>query len=244
MCWNHVPLVLIVAAFCTVHGHAAPDWREEVNVSRRIYNAPLTVVEQQSTTLRRLASKQPLLVAFVFTRCSGVCSPFLLRLKESLELISTNVPYKVLVVSFDPRDTPVDMHSLRSALSAEGDSQWMFATTTAIDSLTASAGFQATWDSIRQQFDHDALLVGVNTQGFITKKLFGIRSTSDLASLVRSVNNEYMPTYRLPTSTDLFTCFTYDPATDTHSFGPGMLFIALPALVTLALIIGIRLAVR
>ena len=59
--------------------------------------------------------------------------------------------------------------------------------------LNLLVGFNPSWDSIRSQYDHDALLVGINKEGYITKKLIGIRNKSDLELLTGSVNDDFSP---------------------------------------------------
>ncbi|HUH73531.1 MAG TPA: hypothetical protein VLZ75_03895 [Chitinophagales bacterium] len=235
--------IFSVVAFCLItiaNGQTvSTDLKEEENIYEKIYDAPLNIVGESSLQFHELYSTNPLLLALNFTRCSGVCNPFLLQLKESLELKDNS--YNVLVLSFDSRDDLKDMKRLAESLQLDNNSQWKFATTSKIEELNQSISFFPVWDSTKSQFDHDALLVGINNEGYITKKLIGIRQGHDLDLLIASVNNIFSPTYRLPNKNALFSCFNYDPTTGKNKPGLGLLFIALPALITILILIIISL---
>lgn len=241
------PIVTLIAATCCLSMSAqaaSTGLEEEVNIYGRIYDAPLHATGFPQRTLSELYQKKPLLIGLVFTRCTGVCSPFLMQLKENLQLAAENQSVDVLIVSFDPRDKVEDMDLLARRLGLEGNKQWTFAVTDRIDKLNQSIGFDPVWDDLRSQFDHDALLVGINRGGNITKKLLGIRQADDLNLIIASVNNVFSPTYRLPTKNNLFSCFNYDPKTGKNSIGFGFFFIALPAILTVLLLVSTSYLVR
>ncbi|MCG2460045.1 hypothetical protein K8352_04755 [Flavobacteriaceae bacterium F89] len=218
--------------------------KEEANIYGKVFDAPLRVAENDSLLFHGLYNRKPLILALVFTRCYGVCNPFLLRLAEYIQLRDKDDSFSVLVLSFDPKDSVDDMKLLGKRYGLENNTQWTFAVTDSIESLNRSIGFYPSWDSSIEQFDHDALLVGINNEGFITKKLIGIRQPHDLDLLIASVNNIFSPTYRLPNRNALFSCFNYDPKTGKNTPGLGLLFIALPAIVTVILLLSISYFVR
>lgn len=221
----------------------APDWREEQNIYEKIYNANLQLADGELTTLRQLNSKSPLIVTLVFTRCSGVCYPLLLQLDEQLKSAKED-QYDVLVVSFDPRDSQTDMLNMAKMFELDNNKNWYFATTDSINSLTKSVGFNPIWSDSAKQFDHNAFLIGINSTGYITKKLIGMRGTKELDKLIYSINSGYSVTYRLPTESSLFSCFNYDPVTGKSTPGMGLIFIALPPIIALIILISIRFTVH
>lgn len=231
-------LTLLLPSVSAAGRSSAGDWKEEVGIYNRVHDVPLQLVDHKNATLLRLAQDKPLLLALVFTRCSGICSPFLTQLKENLRSEAVEGEFDIVVVSFDPRDGIEDMAMLAERYDLQNDPRWSFGVTETIDELNRSIGFDPVWDDRRKQFDHDALLVGINRDGYITKKLLGIRSANDLALLVDSVNNVFSPTYRLPNPNILFSCFNYDPRTGKSRLGKGLLFIALPAFLTVLLLVG------
>lgn len=242
---NIVFIILTISFFKTSSAQTvSPSLKEESDIYEKIYDAPLILDETQPTPLHELYNTKPLLVVLIFTRCTGVCNPFLLRLKESLQFKAKKDSFNVLVISFDPRDSIKDMNLLARRFALEDNNQWIFAVTDSISKLNQSISFYPVWDSIRNQYDHDALLVGVNNEGYITKKLIGMRGGHDLDLLIASVNNVFSPTYRLPNKNVLFSCFNYDPKTGKNKLGLGLLFIALPAILTVLILIVIGFSVR
>ncbi len=227
-------------------GQSQQDFREEENIYNQIYNAQLKLTDGKIATIHGLAEREPLIIAFVFTRCSGICSPYLLQLKENFIALSreNSKPYNVLVLSFDPDDSLSDISYIAQQFNLLSDKRWLFGVTNNITALNTSVGFHPVWNPAIKQFDHDAPLVGVNSQGYICKKLFGIRSEKDISLLISSINNEYTPTYQLPSKNSLFSCFKYDPLTGKNNPGFGLLFIALPAILTIAILVGICIWAR
>ena len=223
---------------------ASTGFEEENKIYEKVYDARLNLNNGDNRTLAQLCTRKPVILALVFTRCSGICNPFLVQLKENLQFKTDTGNFCVLVLSFDPRDTRGDMVNLSKSLNLENNKQWLFATTEDIGKLNRSVGFDAVWDSIRSQYDHDALLVGINKEAYITKKLIGIRNKSDLELLIRSVNDVFSPSYRLPNENQLFSCFNYNPETGKNTPGLGLLFLALPAIITVLLLLGINYGVN
>ncbi|MDY0077647.1 MAG: SCO family protein [Bacteroidales bacterium] len=243
---NIVFLLLLIIGFCNfVEAQTTSNaLKEETNIYEKVFDVPLQVVDRQSASFDKLYAQRPVILALIFTRCTGICNPFLVKLKENLQFKTQENPFQVLVVSFDPRDSVSDMRRLAQNLGLEDNKQWTFATTDSISRLNQSVGFDPVWDSLRQQFDHDALLVGINKEGYITKKLIGLREQGDLELLIGSVNNIFSPTYRLPNQNSLFSCFNYDPVTGKNTPGLGLLFLALPAILTTILLVSISYSVR
>ncbi|MGV8090739.1 MAG: hypothetical protein AB2L24_02570 [Mangrovibacterium sp.] len=220
------------------------DLKEEANIYDKVLDASLITSQEIKLPLSQLYKEKPVLLALIFTRCAGICNPFLFQLKENLQIKIDAGEFTVLVLSFDPRDTREDMLLLSEGLNLDNNEQWIFATTTDIEELNQSVGFNPVWDNARAQYDHDALLVGINKEGYITKKLIGLRDRQDLRLLISSVNDIFSPSYRLPNNNQLFSCFNYNPQTGKNTPGLGMLILALPAIITLLLVVGISYNAR
>lgn len=242
---NSFLTILIFGFFFSVNAKVdSLGVKEESNIYEKIYNTPINVVGEKQLYLQELYSQKPMLLALVFTRCSGVCNPFLLQLKENIQLRTKDNSFNVLVLSFDPRDRVNDMNILAQRFGVDNNKQWIFGITDSILKLNQSINFNPVWDSISYQYDHDALLVGINNEGYITKKLIGLRQGHDFDLLIASVNNIFSPTYRIPNKNMLFSCFNYDPKTGENKLGLGLLFIALPAVLTVLLLVFISYFVR
>jgi hypothetical protein len=162
--------------------------------------------------LATLASGQPLLLAFVFTRCAGVCSPFLTSWRAADRWVTSPRPVRRLVMSFDPRDSVSDMAALAQHVGVERDPNWTFAVASRdnVRRLTAAAGFWYEWDGLRQQYDHPAMLAAV-MNGRIVRLLVGGIVTSDrLSELVREASGVFVPSYGLLDPRIRFRCVQYD----------------------------------
>lgn len=208
--------------------------------------APITDVQLNTATaqfrLSEVYARQPVMVALVFTRCTGICNPFLLQLSENMRALDPKEKFRVLVLSFDPRDSNADMERYARLFNLEHDERWLFATTDQIDELITSVGFFPTWNDTDQQFDHEALLMAVNGNGYITRKMEGIRDRKDIASMIKTIDGEFLPSYPLPREGVMFSCFTYDPVTGVRKPSVGLLFLLVPAVLTVLLLLwlGVR----
>ena len=209
---------------------------------------PIADIQLRTTSaefrLSELYARQPVLVALIFTRCTGICNPFLLELSEHMRALDPKEKFEVLVVSFDSRDSNADMERYARLFNLERAERWVFATTDQIDELNRSVGFLPTWDSTRQQYDHNALLVGVNGNGYITRKMEGIRDRKDVESMIKTIDGEFIPSYPLPREGVLFSCFTYDPVTGVRKPSFGLLILLVPAMLTLMLLLWLGMKSR
>ena len=93
---------------------------------------PGILVHSQQTPDLRLSDfwrDKPVLVTMVFARCAGICSPFLSSLKSAADSVGgLGRDYRVVVLSFDPQDTPADMAVVAKHLGIQNDGGWVFAT--------------------------------------------------------------------------------------------------------------------
>lgn len=236
-------IAMLLSASATI-GQPNDGWKEEQKVHSRIHDAPVRLIDGQTTSIWQMSSQKPIVLALIFTRCTGVCNPFILRLKEQLNFSEEDLDFQLVVLSFDPRDQLSDMKTYAKRFDLAQQDNWHFGVTSQISELNQSIAFDPDWDSSRQQFEHDALLAGINTDAYITKKLLGLRSASDLIKLSASVNNGFSPTYQLPNDNMLFSCFNYDPQSGRSFPGLGLVFIALPGVLAFTFVFVIRFLVK
>jgi protein SCO1/2 len=168
--------------------------------------------------------KRPLVLALVYFRCPMLCPLTLAGLTRSLKGLSFDAghEYDVLVVSFDPRDTPaLAAAAKRDALVRYGRPEtaggWHFLTGDAepIRRLTRSVGFRYFYDERAQQFAHAAGIVVLTPGGAASRYLYGIDfpPRNVRLGLVEAAGN------RLGTPLDqvLLYCFHYDPVQGKYS---------------------------
>jgi protein SCO1 len=203
-----------------------PD--EERYVSAQLPNIALTTSRGTATDLQRVANGRPLLLAFVFTRCTGVCSPFLMSWRAADQQLSRRADVARLVLSFDPRDRPADMAEVARHLGAEDDAAWAFGVARPEDirRLTETVGFWYDWDESRQQFDHPAMLAAVRDGRLVRLLITETVTSGRLDELVREAIGEFIPSYPLPGRTR-FRCFQYDARSGriTLDWGFGLLLV-------------------
>jgi protein SCO1 len=179
--------------------------------------------------------EKPLLLALVFTRCAGLCSPFLASLAAAQEAVGgRGSDYRTVVLSFDPRDTEADMSVLARRLGLAHAAGWAFGVAEPGDvtRLSAAVGFWFQWDDARQQYDHPGLLVAVEG-GRVVRLLLGTRVEAvRLQEVVRELRGELVGAYPLPGRV-LVRCFQYRPKTGGLVLDWGFALLLAPAAVAL-----------
>jgi cytochrome oxidase Cu insertion factor (SCO1/SenC/PrrC family) len=213
---------------------APPDEDRFVNVE--LPNIALTTAAATATDVAHVAAGRPLLLALVFTRCAGVCSPFLASWRAADGWLRDRAAMQRLVVSFDPRDTAADMAELARHLGVAGDTAWTFAVAAPADvqRIAAAVGFWYDWDESRQQFDHPAMLAAVRNGRVIRLLVGGTVASGRLDELVREASGRFVPSYPLP-GRGRFRCVQYDARTGRVTLDWGSALLLVPfAAVTLA----------
>lgn len=193
-------------------------------------------------------AERPVFVTLVFSRCAGICSPYLGLLKSTVEQVgSSGDRYQMMVISFDMRDRPEDLIALAKHHHLENDSGWTFAAPASQEELTAlceSLDFDFRWDEQRRQYNHPAITVALRQGKFARISVGEEISPGRFKEMLSDARGEFVPIYPAPgQATALFRCFDYDPE---RGFTPnwGMLLLIAPGLGALSLAAGMFLAAR
>jgi cytochrome oxidase Cu insertion factor (SCO1/SenC/PrrC family) len=204
----------------------------------RLLNTPvpdiwLTTAAGTRVKLSQLAPAKPLVLTFVFTRCAGVCSPFLMSWRAADRAIGRQGGYSRLVLSFDPRDTPADMSALGRHLALQESDSWTLAVGDPheVQRLAEAIGFWWDWDDKRQQFDHPAMLAGIREGRLVRLLVGGMVNSARLDELMREVSGEYVQSYPLP-GRILFRCVQFDAATGRVTLDWGFALLLVPVAAT------------
>jgi cytochrome oxidase Cu insertion factor (SCO1/SenC/PrrC family) len=218
----------------TVNLTAQVDSRSAPPDEDRYLNAPipdiaLTTATGGRTRLSEVGRGRPVLLAFVFTRCTGVCSPFLQSWRMADRSVSHRSAFHRLVVSFDPRDSAADMALVADHLDARHDPDWTFAIADQADvrRLAEAAGFWYDWSEARQQFDHPAMLAAVRNGRLVRLLIGGEVSSGRLDELVREVSGEFVASYPLAGRVR-FRCVQFDAATGRTTLDWGFVLLLVP----------------
>jgi hypothetical protein len=138
--------------------------------------------------------------------------------------------YRVLVLTFDSRDTVEDMTSAAKELRLRSNPAWVFGVAAPgdIQRLASAMGYWFRWNAETDQFDHTALLVGIK-DGRLLRLLAG---TDVPAVRFREVADEirgrFVRAYPLPSNVARFRCFQYDARGRLH-LDWGILVMFIPA---------------
>ena len=183
---------------------AQTDTREPPDETRLLGtplpNIWLTTADGDRIELPALSRSKPLVLGFVFTRCAGVCSPFLRAWRAADRSIAQGPTVHRLVLSFDSRDSLADMRGLAAHVGASNDPDWTFAIAAPdeVMKLAEATGFWYDWDEGRQQFDHPAMLAGIRDGRLVRLLVGGSVTPVRLGELVREVSGEFVASYPLP----------------------------------------------
>ena len=235
---SHLALAaLLASAPLTAQDAALPAPSEARQLDAPVPDVPLFLAEDREVSLAQIWAQKPVLLALVFSRCSGICSPFLRSVRQAVARVpGAGIDYTVVAVSIDPDDTPAQMAAMAAGLELSDHPGWVFATTeaAAIRQLADAVGFQYRWVPERQQFDHPAALVGIEDGRCVRILTGGQVTRARLAELVTELRGGFVAIY--PNTTNvLFRCFEYDPVRG-FEFGWGMLVLVAPTVLGFALV--------
>lgn len=215
---------------------------------REVPDIGLRYADGSSGQLSDQWAERPVFVTLVFSRCAGICSPYLGLLKSTVEQVgSSGDRYQMVVISFDMRDRPEDLVALAKHHNLENDPGWTFAAPASQQELTAlceSLDFDFRWDEQRQQYNHPAVTVALRAGKFARISVGEEITPGRFKEMLSDARGEFVPIYPAPGQTAaLFRCFDYDPE---RGFTPnwGMLLLIAPGLGALALASGMFLAAR
>jgi protein SCO1/2 len=198
----------------------------------------------RDVTLGDYFGDTPVVFAFVYYQCPMLCTQVMNGISSAIRVLefTPGQEFEVVLVSFDPRDTPEaaaakkDEHLAYWDALPQADS-WHFLTgdEPAIRAVTSAAGFNYRWEERTQQFVHVSGVLTVTPEGRLSRYFYGVEySPRDLRlALVESSDG------RIGSAVDelLLYCFHYDPA--AGQYGPMVMNIMrLGALVTMSLVGG------
>lgn len=142
----------------------------------------------KSVRLGDYFGNKPLILNLVYYKCPMLCSEVLSGLTTALKPMKFDVgkDFKVLTISFDPRDTPTDaaaasVEYLKRYGRADAGRGWHFLTgpQESIEALTKAAGFQYQYDKKTGQFAHSTAIVVVTPEGRIAQYYYGVEFPSN-----------------------------------------------------------------
>jgi protein SCO1/2 len=214
-------------------------------------DAPFLDESGRKVVLGDTFGERPVVLALVYNECPMLCSLVLQGLVGSLRAIHTDAgkDFDVLVVSFDPKDTPGVARKkkdkyVKSYDRPTGEKGFHFLTgqPESIARVTRAVGFNYEKDEKTGQFAHPAGIVVLTKEGTISRYLFGSEfSPKDLDFSLVDASSGKVGTV---TTKLLMLCYHYDPVAGTYSatimntvrFGGGLTLLVLGTFVATSLL--------
>jgi protein SCO1/2 len=172
----------------------------------------------RTVTLGEFFGARPVIVAFVYYQCPMLCNQVMNGISSALKALSfaPGRDFDVVLVSFDPRDTPAAAAEKKKAhlenwAAEETGASWHLLTGTEaeIRRTTAAAGFSYRWDEATGQFAHVSGVLVATPDGRLARYFYGVEySPKELRmALVESSQG------RVGSLIDelLLYCYHYDP---------------------------------
>lgn len=193
---------------------------------------------------------KPVVLAFVYYQCPMLCGLTLNGISSALKALSfmPGRDFEIVIVSFDPRDTPAAANAKKQAHlarwnTADSADGWHFLTAdeATIQRLTSAAGFTYQWDEQTGQFAHVSGLLTVTPEGKLARYFYGVEySPRELRlALVESGQGRIGSTVEEV----LLYCFQYDPTTGRYGWAV-MTLVRTGGILTVGLVIGFVLIMR
>lgn len=207
-----------------------PEALKNVRIEQRLdEQVPLDIKLRDETgqlvTIGSFLGRKPAILALVYYDCPMLCSQVLNGLLGSLNTVpfTAGRDFEVLVVSFDPRETPeLAAGKKRSYMirytRPNAEQGWHFLTgdESEIRRLTDAVGFRYAFDERTKQWAHASGIILLTPQGKVARYFYGIQyEPRDLRlGLVEASENKIGS----PVDQLLLYCFHYDPA--AGKYGP------------------------
>lgn len=181
-------------------------------------------VDGHEVAVRDLLDRSvPTLLVLAYFRCPMLCDQIIGALARSLPEMrtSTGVDYRVLVVSFDPRDTPADARAkagaLLAPLSAFERAHWRFVTDDygSAARLADAVGFRYRFDPRTDQYAHPAVAIALSPGGRISRYVYGVSFPTDV--LAPALTDAAAGRAHTSLNRILLTCFLYLPSLRRHA---------------------------
>jgi len=195
-------------------------------------------------------SGRPVILAFEYFRCPGLCGLVLDHLATSL----TQIPlmpgrdFEVIAIGIDPADTPADAamlkarHLARGTFADGGGFHFLTGEARDVSAVADAVGFRYAWDGAIEQFAHPAGIVIAAPNGTVSRYLLGV----DYAplDLRLGIVEAAQGTIAAPASRLLLLCYGYDPARGRYSLAAERLIEAVAAASVAAIALLILAAAR
>lgn len=162
--------------------------------------------------------EKPLVLVLAYYRCPMLCSMVLNGMTKAIHGMGKRpgADYRVLVVSFDPKDTTDVAQAKRTNYAAQlegsetdvGAFEFATGTEEQVRRIAEAVGFRYKWIEETQQYAHASGLFVVTPKGKLSQALTGIQF--EPADVDRAIVEADKETWHSPIKSVLLYCFTFD----------------------------------
>ena len=188
--------------------------RAELVIGREVPNVRITLPSGESTTLRDFSEGKPVVLSFIYTRCTSSCPVIIQRLSKALDI---QREYKVLLIDFDMRDTPKELRKFLKERSIS-DPRWAVAlpSHSALERLSSALDFRFSYDEKTDMFAHPNILVILTPSLKVSSYVLGLSYDRNKIDelLTKADSGELLLN---PIKGLLLKCFRYDPVAGTYT---------------------------
>jgi protein SCO1/2 len=232
-----------------------PPQFKEVDFAQRLgrqlpLDTPLRDEAGRAVRLGDYFGKRPVVLSFVYYQCPMLCTQVMNGISSALKALpfTPGREFDVVLVSFDPRDTPEAANAKKRAHLEHWQRQdtaggWHFLTgdRDAIERVTSAAGFTYTWDEATQQFAHVSGVLTATPDGRLSRYFYGVEfSPKDLRlALVDSGEGKVGSLVEHL----LLYCYQYDPTSGRYGMVV-MSLVRLGGVATVVLMVAFFLLMR
>jgi protein SCO1/2 len=230
-----------------VRADEKPALLKDIGIDQKLDSAlplalPFRDEAGRAVRLKDFFGKRPVVLALVYYNCPMLCTQVLNGLIASLNVMSLSAgdDFDVVLVSFDPRETPEMARAKKEAYLSRykhpaADAGWHFLTgrQPEIEALAKAVGFRYRYDPGLDQFAHASAVFVATPDGRLARYFYGIEySPRDLRLALVEASAGRIGT---PVDQILLFCFHYDPA--SGKYGAAIVnLVRLAGLATVALL--------
>jgi protein SCO1 len=217
-----ITAALLASTSLSFGQYTRPKATQGVNLEQKLNSpVPLDLMfndeNGESLPLRTYFGEKPVVLELVYFKCPSLCPMSMRETVMSLRRVpmQTGIDYDVVVVSFDPSDTPAAAREKKAEYAkmfgrAGFNTGWHFLTGSqdSISKLTSAVGFGYRWDEPSKQFIHAGGIMVATPEGRMSRYFYGVDyAPADLRMALVEASKHRISN---PVNYVLLFCFHYD----------------------------------
>ena len=202
--------------------YARPALTKGVTIQQKLNSpVPLDLVFKdesgQAVPLRTFFGDKPVVLSMVYYKCPSLCPMSLRETVTSLKRVKmqAGLDYNVLVVSFDPNDTPAqavekkaEYRKMFGRVGFDEGFHFLTGSEASIKKLADAIGFGFRWDEATKQYIHAGGIMVATPEGKMARYFYGVDyAPADLRLALAEASQHRISS---PVNYILLFCFHYD----------------------------------